>query len=591
MNCTSAVPRLLLMSADLLAEFDLFYQPHKPDAKLPHSPSRKYLDASPDSNELDPWSLNSSATLKIVSNQEPGVQVLAHFRPQALVVEERGGEREGEGEQAEEDFGDFEIGRSGGIDSSHPVRSELNITTHHDLIDHEPNCDDSVKQRCPITSDSIASDEGCTPGLNSQLSLPQSRYQVAADKNHVKSARSSRNDNVLFDAEHEFGEDGFGDFETASKNHGQLKAMEIRKTVEQMPRSLSLINFDAHLDRASSHGTVIKRATENQAFPECTSVAETPSQKTQNQSRDKLYVANSSGLLPSTTIVVDDDGVWDEFNVQGCLIEESLKPDNLQNHRSIPSNGALYNNMPWTVQPEPDQAQPPLDLAPILPPIDGPDTSIPPSNIPPPVMLLSLFPPIFELVQEQLLEPISSHAYSTLTRDAILAHPATCTFLNSYLAVATVLARIIAGRKLRWKRDTILAQSMRIGPASSSKSGGMKLAGVDKAENAKEEREVAEVLRLWRIQRGRLRSAMSGAGSLGAIPEVTEALVVRTAQESEGAIASPRPCALCALKRNERVSKVDFDVQDSFGEWWVDHWVHRSCFAFWMVQKANLKAR
>ncbi len=580
------------MSADLLAEFDLFYQPHKPDANLPHSSFRDIPDASSDINELDPWSLNSSASLKIVSNPELAVRVSAPFRPQGLVIEEGQREREEEEEEEEEDFGDFETGRSGGINSSHPVRSELNITTHHDFINHEPTFEDSVKQRGTSTSDSVASDEGCRPGLNSQLSLPQSRYQFAADDNHVKSARTSRDKIVLFDVEDEFGEDGFGDFETTSRNHRQLKALELRKAEEQMPPSMILIGLDAHLDGESSHGTVIERATENLVFPESTSVAETARQKThKSQSRDTPYVANSTGPLPSTTVVEDDGGGRDEFNIQGCLIEESLKSDFLQNQSSTPSNGALHNNQPRTVQSGPDQAKPPLDLAPILPPIDGSDTCIPPFNIPPPVMLLPLFPPIFELVQDQLLEPLSRHANSVLTRDAILTHPATGTFLKSYLAVATVLARIIAGRKLRWKRDTLLAQSMRIGPASSSKSGGMKLAGIDKAENAKEEREVAEVLRLWRIQLGRLRSAISGAGSLGTIPEVAEAPVVRTARESEGAMASPRPCALCALKRNERVLKVDLDVQDSFGEWWVDHWVHRSCFAFWMVQKANLKAR
>lgn len=130
----------------------------------------------------------------------------------------------------------------------------------------------------------------------------------------------------------------------------------------------------------------------------------------------------------------------------------------------------------------------------------------------------------------------------------------------------------------------------------------MKLAGVDKGEVSKEDRELADVLRLWRAQVGKLRSAVSSinANATGSatgatlplsIPEITETPVVRVAKESEGGVVVAKQCVVCALKRNERVSKVDVNVEDVFGEWWVEHWGHRSCVAFWRGHEAGLRSR
>jgi len=224
-----------------------------------------------------------------------------------------------------------------------------------------------------------------------------------------------------------------------------------------------------------------------------------------------------------------------------------------------------------------------------------PPNTLPPSNLPPPSVLLSLFPPLIKTATTQLFAHLSDQSTTTInasTRTAILSHPTTTTFLASYLATSVVLARIIAGRKLRWKRDTHLSQNMRIGPASR---GGMKLTGVDKAEVSKEDREVADVLRLWRAQVGKLRSAVSSANANGArlpaIPELAETMVVRAAKESEGGVGAVKQCVVCALKRNERVAKVDGEVEDVFGEWWVEHWGHRSCVAFWKGHEGGLRSR
>lgn len=217
----------------------------------------------------------------------------------------------------------------------------------------------------------------------------------------------------------------------------------------------------------------------------------------------------------------------------------------------------------------------------------------PPANIPPPSVLLTLFPPLFDLPQSALFKPVSNQAYSLKNR--IMSDPKAVEFLRAYLLIAIVAARIITGRKLRWKRDPLLSQAMKIGPSVAGGGGGMKLAGVDKAEVTREDREVTEVARLWKEQIGKLRSAIAVANSGMhdssqhlAIPDVSEGMHVKTLV---GGLTAPKPCVVCGLKREERVNKVDVDVEDSFGEWWVEHWGHRACRNFWLEHEKTLSQR
>jgi hypothetical protein len=215
----------------------------------------------------------------------------------------------------------------------------------------------------------------------------------------------------------------------------------------------------------------------------------------------------------------------------------------------------------------------------------------PPTNIPPPSILLALFPSIFDLPQTALFKPVANQPFSLKNR--IISDPSTIDFLRSYLLIATVAAHITAGRKLRWKRDSLLSQAMKIGQASAGGKTGMKLTGVDRAETTREDREAAEVVRVWKEQLGRLRSAIAVANSSLhnlsqhlAIPDVSEAMHVKT---QERGLTAPKPCLVCGLKREERVNRVDVDVEDSFGEWWVDYWGHRSCKNFWLEHEAKLR--
>ncbi|KAI1661560.1 hypothetical protein F4813DRAFT_163623 [Daldinia decipiens] len=219
-----------------------------------------------------------------------------------------------------------------------------------------------------------------------------------------------------------------------------------------------------------------------------------------------------------------------------------------------------------------------------------PSDDLPPTNVPPPSVLLSVFPGLFAQANTSLYKPVSGQPFPVKNR--ILSDPKTVEFLKGYLALATVLARIIAGRKLRWHRDKFLAQRMSISAAGSK---GMKLAGVDKAQAAREDREVADVVTDWKEQIGRLRSAVAAANSSIKnkteqlkIPEISELIQIHTEKMVPTA---PKSCIICGLKRNERVPKVDYEVEDSFGEWWVDHWGHLACKRFWLQHENTLRQR
>ncbi|KAL7798429.1 hypothetical protein V8C37DRAFT_367793 [Trichoderma ceciliae] len=210
----------------------------------------------------------------------------------------------------------------------------------------------------------------------------------------------------------------------------------------------------------------------------------------------------------------------------------------------------------------------------------------PPTNVPPPSVILSIFPILFSSASA-FVKPISGQGVSI--KQQVLSNPKAIHFLQGYILLATTAARVIAGRKQRWHRDKILAKSMSISAAGSK---GMKLAGVDRTQSAREDREAADVVAVWREYVGRLRSAVAAANTEGKVslkvPELSENMLVQTAKMVP---TGPKPCIICGLKREERVSKVDYDIEDSFGEWWVEHWGHRACKNFWIEHEQKLRQR
>ena len=206
-----------------------------------------------------------------------------------------------------------------------------------------------------------------------------------------------------------------------------------------------------------------------------------------------------------------------------------------------------------------------------------------PFNIPPPSVLLQVFPPIFERFQERIFQETVSRSSDKLKDTSLLE------LGREVGAVSRVTGRILAGRKHRWRRDTNLSQNMKIGPAQTGKGGGMKLTGIDKSENTKEEREAEDVLLMWKKYSGLFRSAVSGAG--GNVVELSENMPIKALGQTQGAFKATHPCALCGLMRDERVAKVDGPVEDSFGEWWTEHWGHLECRLFWEENQASLAQR
>ena len=201
----------------------------------------------------------------------------------------------------------------------------------------------------------------------------------------------------------------------------------------------------------------------------------------------------------------------------------------------------------------------------------------PPTNIPPPSVLLPVVSGIFRSSLNGIATDIKSGDTPAST-----------------LAFARAGARIIAGRKLRWKRDALLSQSMKIGPAG--KPGGMKLTGIDKTENLREDQEAAEAIAIWRKQIGQVRSAVSKSSANNAtagmsVPDISETMPIRVIKPSEGAVFDTRCCCLCGLKREERVAKVDVHVEDSFDEFWIEFWGHHDCVRLWHHIKGSLKQR
>jgi hypothetical protein len=199
-----------------------------------------------------------------------------------------------------------------------------------------------------------------------------------------------------------------------------------------------------------------------------------------------------------------------------------------------------------------------------------PANHVRPTNIPPPSILLELIPQLFERLRQE----------GTKAKRNVQQREALESVALSIICTLKAVARVVAGRTLRWKRDAILSQSMRIGPARSGKVGGMKLSTVNKNEDIKEKQEAVDVITMWRDRAALFNSVIQAAGKRP-IQTILESTRITTATASQGAIKASHACALCGLKRDERIPRIDEIVDDSFGEWWTEHWGHTECRLFW----------
>ena len=307
----------------------------------------------------------------------------------------------------------------------------------------------------------------------------------------------------------------------------------------------------------------------------------------------------------------DFDEDWGDFidrplenSIKQSAYKGTSRLNNEQNSERVgDASLAIASNNPYEIPLEPPRTASLLESHAKEQSSEGPKSSnrsvisvelVPPTNIPPPSTLLSLTATLLLSLPPEIKTLLAT--WKTSQGQPTDIGQATLDQVKLQLSFTRAIARIIAGRKLRWKRDTLLSQSMKIGPAQAGKSGGMKLTGIDRMESRREDQEAAEVVGIWKQHVGSLRASVANAkvhhpGSDLTIPEIAEMMPVRAMKQSEGALTAPKCCLLCGLKREERVEKVDINVEDSFGEWWTEHWGHYECRMFWETHERSLQQR
>jgi hypothetical protein len=425
-------------------------------------------------------------------------------------------------------------------------------------------------------------------------------YQAPPLPKPALARKSSSGGEILFDADEVSNDpeedDDFGDFETATSTEPSSQPQQSHSlndlfgattlSSKSSKRPSDLLKASTTL---TSNVLPYPQAPKSPSFQERNPFAElglATKQLSSIKGEDKLKSASPVTAWPTFESAVPKPDIYRDSPVATAQDEEEwgdfadLPPETPAVANAKAASGIEADAWAWDAADQVTEAARPVEMT-------------PPTNIPPPSVLLALFPPLFDLPQSTLFKAVANQTFSLKNR--IISDPATMEFLRAYLLIAVVAARLIAGRKLRWKRDTLLSQAMKIGPAAAGGKGGMKLAGVDKAEATREDREAADVVRVWREQLGRLRSAIAVANSSIkdtsahlVIPEINEAMHAKT---QEGSLTAPKPCIICGLKREERISKVDVQVEDSFGEWWVEHWGHRACRNFWLEHESKLRHR
>lgn len=515
------------MSADLFAEFAV----DTPNQQQQVAPSaRSSVPAASDFSFFN--DLTSTPAPSTPSQQLPATrdfQGLGATHVKAADTDEN------------DEWGDFEGGGSS-FEPASPAKQDPFAFASTQASQPQPN----LWNDTPSAHDPFAFD-------TQTLKQPPSQTWQRAP---IVKAKKSADPSVLFDAEDEFDDDDFGDFEGEQK-------------VQMKP--------EAPAAPSSALVDLLGNMSVSQPQPPTGSGRDTGdgNREPKGHISAKKSIKSSFGAMSkpkqpapkSASITQEDDG-WDEFDdweasiptkapAKAASTFEAAKIPTIHSSATLPPVLS-----PTVADPQPDE--------------------LPPTNVPPPGVLLSLFPSLFAEAQEKLFKPMAAQPLPM--RNKLLAEPNTITYLQGYLILGNVAAHIIAGRKLRWKRDQHLSQGMRIGPASSRATSGMKLTGIDKGENLKEEREVSDVVRSWKEQVGRLRHVVSGAnqikaGTLERGPDLQETMPVKTLKQSEGGIPARQPCMLCGLKREERVTTADMATDDSFGEWWIDQTnMHRGAF-------------
>lgn len=440
---------------------------------------------------------------------------------------------------------------------------------------------DGEKPKLMTTRKPAAQTTTATPAGNLDLqpstpvrSIPQQTIQGKAESPLWR--RDTHGSDVLFDAEETELDDDFGAFETVGDSNrdeanlgGDLYPLHSGNTsiqASEPPEPVSLVADLLETDDFRQQSSISRsnlpqegiqparvtpRSKENSSEPswgeewgdfEQIQITERP-----NPSPVKRQgIANPQ--ISASTISDGPDEEWEPF--------EDGQPDPVQ---SAPPQSEFSRSEGKAQQIH-------------LSRISTPRVTDRPTNIPPPSSLLQLLSSIFESIHK-------SNADKTKSKVELA---------SKIVVVYRTASRILGGRTMRWKRDTILAQSVRIGQAG--KSGGMKLASVNKSESTKEQRDSEEMIRDWSRYVHEFNSILAQADFPAYRMRLAASPALKTSKDTNTS-ASSKPCALCGLKRTERLSDIDVEVDDLFGEFWTEHWGHKECCEFWYLYKDLLGQR
>ncbi|KAG5981764.1 hypothetical protein E4U55_002593 [Claviceps digitariae] len=615
------------MSADLFAEFSnpppssspsaqpsrLYGDQHQPQAQNPSRPVDPFAFAAPQEVNSTLKPVPAWSTFQSSSNGMSGwTQNFPQSQPAANTPERAGGHDAGDDDDDDDGWGDFEAAEqtttpptfsAASSQVPAPISTIPGWNSHSFVSNPQPSPVKEVMTNDLITYDPM--EDQFTQELDSK-SLQRENKRKRSD---VKATPSDPN--VLFDADdfelHDGGEDDdelddFGDFEDVDPQFNSQAGPTVVSSTSSAFDLLGLDDPPIHFCKDSVTNEIQRASTGPFSLGTMHTATKSPSVLAPISSHPSQFSPSIAFNQPPTTFKSEstakvpgfvttakkdptttstsfeakaEDDEWEAWDdLSGSNGHSSTTP--ASNKADVPNN--TEQKWDW------DEGEEESCFASVK--VNDDDNSPPPINVPPPAILLSTFPELFSS-GDFLFKPLSGQ--TTTIKQQVLANPRTVNFLSGYILIATTAARIIAGRKHRWHRDKILAKSMSISAAGSK---GMKLAGVDKTQSAREDREAADVVAAWKEYVGRLRSAVAAANSAVKanlkVPELTESPQI---QKAKMVPTAAKPCIICGLKRDERVARVDYDVEDSFGEWWVDHWGHRACKNFWTRHEEKLRQR
>ncbi|KAL6245702.1 hypothetical protein RBB50_007701 [Rhinocladiella similis] len=370
---------------------------------------------------------------------------------------------------------------------------------------------------------------------------------------------------VLFDAEDDFGEFEIANTSEEALAHSRAHVHTSHESTFSEQLIPDLLDDNNHTERSSRSTTALNFA-KNPGTKEETNLSPSELGSREDESQDTWEE-------------------WSEFdNVQDVSeVRTSEQRFEKNENRASPSQATTNDEDEWEpfedgqTEALPQRSLPvqsdtaPTDSVSILTPKPLSPSFERPTNVPPPSSLLQLMSAVFDqLHQANIANDISKPALAT-----------------KVLLVYRTASRLAAGRSLRWKRDTLLSQSMRIGQAGTR--GGMKLASVNKGETAKESRDSEEMIRDWTKNIHEYNTIIAQAGLPPQRLKMSAAPSLKM-QKPSGS-SDNKQCALCGLKRTERVVGIDVDTDDLFGEFWTEHWGHKDCYEFWYSNKGLLAQR